>query len=154
DQMARVTRIEADVNALLLTTYGDAGANLFEQSQAMAGIEAQLSAYNQSITDELQSLDDDPDTLDAQVREAPQANELTRVVRRLGEAMAAVRQSFAMGPTAETEEQRRALRVLATQIEEREDAEARAALALMRQLKNRTLGASIGIFALFALLTG
>lgn len=151
DQMTRVTRIEADVNALLLSTYDD--ANVFSQVRAMSEIEAQLSEYNRTITEELQSLDNDQATMDAQMREALEANELTRIVMELGQAMAAVRQSFAVPAQADTAEQRRALHTLAEQIEAREDAEARAALALMRQLKNRTMFAGIGIFSLFALLT-
>src|SRR5690606_22620349 len=90
DQLARVTRIEADVNAMLLATYE--GSNVFDQASALAEIERQVGEYNATIAAELGVIDADDHV--AQLDEAASAYELSRLVQGISEDMAAVRQSF------------------------------------------------------------
>ncbi len=151
DQLARVTRIEADINALLLSGY--APSTMADQARALREIEDQLAGYSATIADELAAYEDSPAMRDRQAEEAARAVELGVLVADLRESLQGFAQSVAAGPAA-AEAQRRSLDRLAARIEQGEEEEAREAIAAMRSLKARTLRASLIVFAFFAALAG
>lgn len=150
DQLARVTRIEADINALLLGSYEDADRP--SQIAAMENIRAQVAAYVDTIEEERALIGGGAEAEASQAREAEQGEALSALVAELQTGLNTLQQSLGYAPLVAAEQQRARLHSLAQQIEAGEDAEARAAIEDMRRLKNRATASSIALFGLMALL--
>ena len=152
DQLARITSIEAAINAVLLAEYEQAGPS--ERRRAVAQLSAQVRAYNATIAEERMILGDDPEVLTRQSEEARRGEALAALIDEMRAGFEGRDFGSASASDDALQEQRRRLRALAQQIEAGERGEARAAIERMRALKNRTTSASIALFSLVGVLCG
>jgi signal transduction histidine kinase len=146
DQLARVGSLDADINAWLLSAYEGGAA---EQAAAAEQVDAEVRAYLATIAEERAVIGSEEAALAHQDEEARQGEELAAVVAKLrADTEAGEAPPAADGHLME----RRRLRYLAAQIEQRERAEAADALARMQNLKTKTTYTGAGILALTAIL--
>jgi signal transduction histidine kinase len=141
DQLARVARIEAQLNAWLLASAE--GADAADVDRAMTDLDRGIDAYLATISAERMAIPRDAASLERQTEEMARGEELKRKIAELDAGVPDI---------AQTRARRAELRALAARIEEGERAEAGAALGLVRRLEHRTTAASAAIFALMTLL--
>jgi signal transduction histidine kinase len=146
-QLVRVTRIEADLNALLVHLAVDEPNSGREAAAAADRIEAELREYLLSIDTEGRRLAGTPGAADHQRQEALNAQALSRLFVDLRDELLAGNGAL----TPQVELKRRRFYALAGRVAAGERAEAAQAAAAMRDLRDAVTGLGAGIAVLVGL---